>query len=125
MKIEVLKDLEIKKPKSPSSWVGEPKYLPITRLKMSCGGGSIGGSSWYEYVYRLEKIPSNTMLNVKRYDGKSFFVNTAYVVNAENYKLVITEIDISAWASRSNKVIKETTEKYLSLIEDDEYVTLL
>ena len=35
MKIEVIKDLEIKKPKSPSSWVGEPKYLPITRLKMS------------------------------------------------------------------------------------------
>lgn len=82
-------------------------------------------SSWYEYVYRLEKIPSNTMLNVKRYDGKSFFVNTAYVVNAENYKLVITELDISAWASRTNKIIEETTEKYFSLIEDDEYVTLV
>ena len=74
---------------------------------------------------RLEKIPSNTMLNVKRYDGKSFFVNTAYVVNAENYKLVITELDISAWASRTNKIIEETTEKYFSLIEDDEYVTLV
>lgn len=123
-KFEVLKDLKINKPKSPSAWVGEPKYLPITRLKMSCGGG-MGGSNWYEYVYRLEKIPSNTMLNVKRYDGKSFFVNTAYVVNAENYKLVITKLDISAWASLSNQIIEETTEKYLSLIEDDEYVTLL
>ena len=56
---------------------------------------------------------------------KAFFVNTAYVVNAENYKLVITELDISAWASRTNKIIEETTEKYFSLIEDDEYVTLV
>lgn len=123
-KFEVLKDLKINKPKSPSVWVGEPKYLPITRLKMSCGGG-MGGSCWYEYVCRLEKIPSNTMLNVKRYDGKSLFINTTYVVNAENFKLAIAELDISEWARLSNEIIGEATEKYFSLIEDDEYVTLL
>lgn len=123
-KFEVLKDLKINKPKSPSAWVGEPKYLPITRLKMSCGGG-IGGSSWYEYVYRLEKIPSNTMLNIKRYDGKNFSVNTAYVVKAENFKLAIAELDISEWARLSKEIIGEATENYFWLIEDDEKIKLL
>lgn len=52
---------ELGKEFTPSEWDGEPEYLPITRIKMTCGGG-MGGQSWYEYIHRIKDIPNNAIM---------------------------------------------------------------
>ncbi len=77
----------IGKPLTPSTWIGEPKYYPITRIKITCGGG-MGGSSWYEYVDRipLDKFEDFTgkMLRVKTVDGNEKLINPNYVVEVDS-----------------------------------------
>lgn len=78
----------IGKPLTPSTWVGEPKYYPITRIKMTCGGG-MGGSSWYEYVERfslndISDRPLGTMWRIKTVDGNEKLINPNYVVEVDS-----------------------------------------
>ena len=83
---EYVEDAKLRKPTTPSTWKCFPEYTLITRVRMACGGG-LGGASWYEYVYRLDEIPTNKIIEVKRYDGKTIRLNTAYMVSAEDFKL--------------------------------------
>lgn len=117
---------ELKKRVSPSKWVGTPEYMLITRLEMTCGGG-MGGSRWYEYVARLKQIPSNEMIKVHRYDGKDIYINTSYVVSAENFTLGKAELDITKWKyyhtpNVNNETVIET--QYV-LLDDGMELTLL
>lgn len=73
-------------PLSPSNWLdNEVKYTPITRLRLSCGGG-IGGAQWYENVQRipLSDIKPDTMLEVTDLEGRKHLVNTRYIVEADS-----------------------------------------
>lgn len=115
---------KLKKDIEPSKWVGCPEYMFITKLRMSCGGG-IGGSSWYEYVERLKDIPSNTVIKVKRYDGKEIFINTSWLVEAEDYKLVKATLDISRWETYYPDKEKEGIRSYYVLMDDDVELKLL
>ena len=120
-----LKKTRLGRQKTPSRWVKEkPDYLLITRIKMTCGGG-MGGSSWYEYVYRVEEIPSNTIMKFKRYDGKEITINTSYIVSAEDFKLAKAELDITEWKSMSTIYDGNNIETYYVLIDDDEELTLV
>lgn len=84
-------------PRTPSRWVGEPQYKPITSITMSCGGG-MGGSKWHEYVERVEEIPSNSIITLKRIGGHGTYaedikVNTSFIVSAEDLTLVTIHLD--------------------------------
>ena len=73
-------------PLTPSKWVdNKVKYTPITRLRLSCGGG-MGGAQWYENVQRipLSDIKPNTMLEVTDLEGRKHLVNTRYIVEADS-----------------------------------------
>lgn len=102
----------------PSHWKDNPEYMLITKVYMSCGGG-MGGSSWYEYVERLEDIPSNEIIKVKRYDGKELLINTSWVVSAENFKLAKATLDISKWESYYPNEEKKGIRNYYVLLDDD------
>ena len=106
-----IKDAKLGKEKNPSYWMGQPEYLPITRIKLSCGGG-IGGASWYEYVYRVNEIPSNIIVKFKRYDGKEISINTAFIVKAEDFKLAIADLNISEWAAMTRDYNGSNIKRY-------------
>ena len=107
---------------SPSRWTGIAKYKHITRLRMTAGGG-MGGACWYEYVERLTEIPSNQIIDVKRYDGKQICINTSYVVCAENFKLATAILDISEWARIRKEMVNSKT--YYVLIDDNKSLILI
>ena len=116
---------KLKKEYSPSDWAGEPEYMFVTKIHMSCGGG-MGGSSWYEYVERLRDIPSNKIIKAKRYDGKEIFINTMWLVGAENFKLAKAVLDISKWENYyPNREKKKGTKVYYVLVDDDVELELL
>jgi len=74
-------------PKTPARWDGDPVFTPITRITMTCGGG-MGGSRWYEYVKRMPHSDMTGLKTVLDVDGKEKTVNTAYVVEMEDFTLV-------------------------------------
>lgn len=122
MCIEYLKTAKLSKKLTPSTWIGEPKYKLITRIHMTCGGG-IGGSSWEEYVERMEEFPTNKIIKVKRYDGKELFINTSYIVKTENFKLAKADLNISEW-----EAIRGGNNGFITnyvLIDDDKELELL
>lgn len=116
-----LKNPELGKEYTPSKWMGNPEYVKITRLKMTCGGG-LGGQSWYEYVYR-QKIPSNQIAAFTRYDGKEIHINTSYVVEAEDFTQVKATLDISEWCDVQHDHGERIREYYV-LIDDGKTLTL-
>ena len=121
---EYVEDAKLRKPTTPSTWKCFPEYTLITRVRMACGGG-LGGASWYEYVYRLDEIPKNKIIEVKRYDGKTIRLNTAYMVSAEDFKLAKATLDITEWAELSRGYIGPNKEEYYVLIDDDKELDLL
>lgn len=74
-------------PKTPARWEGSPKYTPITRILLSCGGG-MGGSRWYEYVKRIPLDSIKGITVVEDIHGKKKAVNERYVVEMEDFTLV-------------------------------------
>lgn len=120
---EYVEDAKLCKPKTPSKWKCFPEYTLITKVRMTCGGG-LGGASWYEYVYRLDEIPTNKIIEVKRYDGKMIRLNTAYVVSTEDFKLAKATLDITEWAELSRGYIGPNEEEYYVLIDDDKELDL-
>lgn len=119
-----LENHRLGKPKTPSKWIGKPEYLPITKIRMTCGGG-MGGSTWYEYVQHLDKIPSNEIISVRRYDGKDIRLNTSYIVEAEDFTMATVHLDISEWAKLSASYRGSNIETYYVLIDGDQKLELL
>ena len=120
---EYLESAIMNKPKTPSTWIGEPKYTPVTRIKISCGGG-MGGASWYEYVHKVTEIPANTLVKFKRFDGKEFMLNTSFVVCAEDFTLAKVELDITAWKALSHYSKGDNIETYYVMIDEDSILKL-
>ena len=122
---EYRKDAKLGKSVTPSSWLRKPDYTPITRIRLSCGGG-MGGSSWYEYIERLENIPSNEVIKVKRYDGKEIYINTSWVVMAEDFKLAEALLEVSEWEEFTGEKISDNGIKvYYVLLDDDAELELV
>lgn len=118
--IQYVKDAILKKGKNPSEWINEPEYIPITEIKMTCGG-----KVWSEYVHRVYQIPSNTIMKFKRYDGKMITLNTSYIVSAEDFTLAIAELDITEWSEKNNCFSYGDSEKYYRIIDDNKKLVLV
>ena len=76
-------------PMTPGHWVSKSvEYMPITRLRMSCGGG-IGGAQWFEYVNRvpLDELAEMKSAIVTTWNGKRKLINMNYVVEAEKFTI--------------------------------------
>lgn len=85
----VYKDNCIGVPMTPGHWVSKSvEYTPITRLRMSCGGG-IGGAQWFEYVNRvpLDELAEMKSAIVTTWNGKRKLINMNYVVEAEKFTI--------------------------------------
>ena len=121
-KIEELgNDLILGCPLGSSRWVGEPIYEEITAIRITCGGG-LGGSSWLEYVKRIDLTKENDdLIKVTRIDGKVITINRRYVVSTEDYTLVTMN-----YQSYNYHYPNEIWEDYKTqkLIQDGETVTL-
>lgn len=89
--IGVRKDLTIGLPMTPSSWMGDAIYTPVSRIKMSCGGG-MGGSSWYETVERIDidNIDLDKPLIVTTIDGNKKMLNPRYIVLIDSEITMVT-----------------------------------
>ena len=89
--IGVREDLEIGKPMTPSEWIGDAIYTPVSRIKMSCGGG-MGGSSWYETVERIDidNVDLNKPLIVTTIDGNKKMLNPRYIVLIDSEITMVT-----------------------------------
>lgn len=89
-------------PMTPSRWVGDIAYRPMTQIHMTCGGG-LGGASWEEYVERidLDDIKPDAMLKVEKYDGTVMVINTKYIVSARSditmYEFIIDTDNRTPW----------------------------
>ena len=82
-------------PMTPGHWVSKSvEYTPITRLRMSCGGG-IGGAQWFEYVNRvpLDELAEMKSAIVTTWNGKRKLINMNYVVEAEKFTIAIAVYD--------------------------------
>jgi hypothetical protein len=112
----------IGQPMTPSKWVSnKPTYTPITRIKMTCGGG-IGGSSWYEYVKRInmENIRPDDMLIVTDINARQKLLNTRYIVSVENDLSVL-----SALLDSQNNNFEVGIYEYRWLVRDGHKVKLI
>lgn len=79
------------RPMTPGNWVAtseDVQYIPVTRLKMSCGGG-VGGAQWYEYIQRipLEELAAKDRIVAVTWDGKRKLINLRNVVTADEYTI--------------------------------------
>lgn len=95
----------LNRPYTPSRWLDGVEYIPVTRLRISCGG-NMGGAQWFEHVLQTEQtanIPINRIITVTRIDPKyedcrkDIRINTRFIVDAEDFKLAIVRLDISEW----------------------------
>lgn len=84
----------IGKPMTPGYWVGNSmEIIPVTQIHMTCGGG-MGGSSWKEYIKRIDNIydfiqSSEDFIKVITYDGIEKVINKKYIVQFDNsYRIV-------------------------------------
>lgn len=109
--------------KTLSKWIGAT-YKSITRIRLSCGG-CIGGASWFEYVEKLDNIEPNTIVKCRRFDGKEIRINTAFVVDTEDFTLATVQLDVREWKNITREYILPDVEtrhfwvdKKLKLIED-------
>ena len=81
----------IGKPMTPGHWKSkEFDYIPITRFRMTAGGG-IGGSHWYEYTKRinLDDLTSGDRIVIETYDGEKKLINLNNVVKAELFTIAV------------------------------------
>ena len=109
-------------PKTPATWVGEPTYTEIMRIKVTCGGG-MGGSSWYEYVdrhdFKTVNVGGVEMVKYKRYNGEKVTLNPHYIVTIQNFTLFTAIYD----SRNSNFDIGKYTLYYL--VEDGRKIKLV
>lgn len=103
-----------------SKWAGEPEYEKVTRLEMTCCGGA-GSSCWYKYVRRVGSLPPNSIIRLIQHDGKPIWINTAYIVEAEDFTLVTAKLDVS----KRNRIVKSSIEVKRFLTDDDKEVELI
>jgi len=112
-------------PMTPSRWVSHNvNYMPITRIKMSCGGG-LGGAQWYEYV---ERIPFDTFMEncdrtiaVKAIDGndiKNKLINLRFMVSADEFTVATMKLN------SQNPNFKKGIYIYRVLLEDGHKIKL-
>ena len=85
-KIHRLKTYRVGTPVSPAHWIGKPRYEDWMELTVTSGGG-MGGSKWHEYI-QPQQLPSNQIIYVDTIDGHTIQINTAYIVKAEQVKIV-------------------------------------
>lgn len=116
-----------------SKWVGEPEYEKVTRLEMTCCGGA-GSSCWYRYVRRIDSLlnlPDNSIVRLIQYDGKPILINTAYIVEAEDFTLVTAKLDISKRNRRrypsfsEEQIAKSSIKVKRFLIDDDKEIEFI
>lgn len=91
-KIHRLKTYTVGTPVSPAHWIGEPVYEDWLEVTVTAGGG-MGGSKWHEYIHPQE-LPSNNIITVETIEGKTIQLNTAYIVKAEQVKVVFANYHI-------------------------------
>lgn len=89
--IGIRKNTNIGFPRTPSRWEGDPIYTPVSRIKMSCGGG-MGGSVWYETVERIdiETLDFTKPLIVTTIDGNKKLLNPRYIVMIDSEITMVT-----------------------------------
>lgn len=111
----------LKRPMTPSKWIGGVSYQPITRIKMTYGVG-LGGSVWYEYI---ERLPLEVLANLnggavfKTWDGREVMLNASYMVKAEQYTVASAVLD------SQNPNHPQCEYKYCYLVEDGHRLTLV
>jgi len=112
---KVYTDSVLRKEMSPSSWAGDVSYMPVVRMKMTCGGG-MGGSQWYEYIQResffsacsfvitaggnsfshhptlVSAAGDHGIIHVKTWDNKDIILNTAYMVKADYFTIATANL---------------------------------
>lgn len=103
-----------------SKWAGEPEYEKVTRLEMTCCGGA-GSSCWYKYVRRVGSLPPNSIIRLIQHDGKPIWINTAYIVEAEDFTLVTAKLDVS----KRNRIVKSSIEIKRFLTDDDKEIEFI
>ena len=109
--------LWLARPVSPSTWVGSPEYMKVTRLLMTCGGG-LGGAQWKEYVMRVDSIRSNEIQGFETFDGRRVLLNSSFIVKADDYTLVKVLLD------NQNYNYPNGVHTYYYLVEDGARVEL-
>ena len=93
-------------PKTPSYWIGEPKYINAMEITITAGGG-MGGSLWYEYVLP-DIIPSNEIVEFCDINNKKILINTRYIVSVRE----VTVVEFSTMCSNQNFYKTPTVEKF-------------
>lgn len=99
-------------PCTPAQWIGEPEYKQITQIHLTAGGG-MGGSSWYEYVEKIDSIETNTIQEFTRITGKKILLNTRYITSAENFLL------ITATFNNENTNVRKLGENIVQYIAEE------
>ena len=72
-----------------SNWCSDTTYEDITCIKLSYGGG-IGGANRKLYATKLTDIPTNQIIEITNVYGKKEWINTMFIVYANNNYQIIT-----------------------------------
>ena len=116
--MKLLSGDEIRFPSTPSEWIGEPFYEPVTELLVTYGGG-MGGANMRVYVERVEDLKNNQLQRFTRRGGKQIVLNTQYIVKAENYTVVSAKYYNTRWEQYGT--VEYLTEDGVTVYLVDEY----
>lgn len=63
-------------------------------------------------------------MKCRRYDGKEIVINTAFLVEAEEFTLASAKLDITGWARASRERLENYIKTYHVLIDDGKQLKL-
>ena len=107
-------------PMTPGYWKSKKlTYIPITRLRMTAGGG-MGGSCWFEYAKRinLEDLTDGERIVIETYDGEKKLINLNNVAKAELFTIA------TGVYHSDNPNFEKGDYTYNLLVEDGHKITL-
>lgn len=87
---KVCKDKIIKRPRTPSIWLGEPLYHDVAQIRMAKGENVIlilGNDETLKSIQ--EKANSNEpIVTVNTFDNRTVYLNTSFIISAEVLTIV-------------------------------------
>ena len=109
-------------PFTPGRFIGKFNAVPITAIKMSCGGG-MGGAQWKLYVERIDfdKFMPSSFLKVKTIDGEEILINTRNVVDVQNLLLHMIKYTSTNHYHDGDSMIFYYTRDGVNLTTTDQY----
>lgn len=114
----------LKKKYTPSKWLEDITYIPVTQLRIYYGNGI----HHLQYVLRPKEIPNNSIVEFTNVNDSTIKINTSFIIDAQDFTLAIAQLDITEYKMQQPSYGQNELpdiETYFTLIDDKTTLTLL